>query len=233
VVCLVTSAAGQTPELADARTVAGAFAAAGSTGLLATALAEGVVVIVDLPAAVPVPQGVAAVKAAAVEACASFAAGVELLVGVSTVCRELRDYERAYGEAAQVVACLTRFGQQQRVLAADDLGAGRLLLASSNAADVDRFARETLGPLLDGADAAGDLTTTLTAFFDEGRSIRRAAAVLDVHENTIRYRLGRIEELIGLPIATDADAQLTAQLAILVLRLQARLPARPSGPRAS
>ncbi len=44
-----------------------------------------------------------------------------------------------------------------------------------------------------------------------------------MHENTIRYRLGRIEETIGIPVATDADAQLTAQLALLVLRLQGRL----------
>jgi DNA-binding PucR family transcriptional regulator len=48
-----------------------------------------------------------------------------------------------------------------------------------------------------------------------------------LHENTIRYRLGRIETEIGLPVATDADAQFTAQLAILVLRLEGQIPSRP------
>jgi sugar diacid utilization regulator len=227
VVCLVTNGEGQTLELADARTVAGSFLGAGATGVLATGLAEGVVVIADLPADVPVPQGVANVKAIALDACERFAPGSDLLVGVSTVCVDLHDYERAYDEAVQVIACLARFARpDQRALAADELGAGRLLIASASPQDIERFARDTLGPLLDHADAAGDLTTTLTAFFDEGRSIRRAATTLDVHENTIRYRLGRIEETIGLPIATDADAQLTAQLAILVLRLQGKIPAR-------
>jgi DNA-binding PucR family transcriptional regulator len=109
------------------------------------------------------------------------------------------------------------------VLSADDLGAGRLLLATSNPAEVERFAEDTLGPLLDGTDSNADLLATLDVFFENGRSIRRAATALDVHENTIRYRLGRIEDALGLPVATGADAQLTAQLALLVLRLQGRI----------
>jgi len=120
-----------------------------------------------------------------------------------------------------VLACLERFGSGRRVLSADDLGAGRLLLATSNPAEVERFAEDTLGPLLDGGDT--DLLKTLDVFFENGRSIRRAATALDVHENTIRYRLGRIEDALGLSVATGADAQLTAQLALLVLRLQGRI----------
>ena len=140
------------------------------------------------------------------------------------MCTDLEDYERAYSQAGQVMSCLERFGTDERqVLSADDLGAGRLLLASADPGEVERFATETLGPLLDGGEGTGDLVSTLTAFFEHGRSIRRAATALDVHENTIRYRLGRIEEAIGIPVATDADAQLTAQLALLVLRLQGRL----------
>jgi sugar diacid utilization regulator len=234
VVCLLTAAEGKRVALTDARAVAGRFAEAGATGVLATALAEGVVVIADLPGDIPGPQAVASIKAMAANACNGLAPSGDLLVGISTVCHTPADYERAYGQAQQVVACLARFGAtDQHVLAAEDLGAGRLLLASSNPDEVERFANETLGPLLDDTEAAADLVTTLTAFFDGGRSIRRAATALDVHENTIRYRLSRIEEATGLPVATDADAQLTAQLAILVLRLQGRIPPRPLDPHAA
>jgi DNA-binding PucR family transcriptional regulator len=116
------------------------------------------------------------------------------------------------------------------VLSAHDLGAGRLLLSSADPAEAERFAEETLGALLSGADGMGDLVETLRVFFDTGRSVRRSAVELAVHENTVRYRLVRIEEITGLPIATDSDAQLSAQLALLVLRLQRRLP-EPSGSR--
>jgi hypothetical protein len=55
-------------------------------------------------------------------------------------------------------------------------------------------------------------------------SIRGSAAALDVHENTIRYRLSRVEELTGLAIMHDPDAQLRARLSLLVLMLKGRLP---------
>ncbi len=224
VVCLVTSVEGQAVQLPDARTVAVRFSEAGAAGVLAIAVADGVVVIVDLPVEGSVVAAIGDVKKLVARACQAIDANGRVRAALSTACTGLADYERAYAQAAQVMACLQRFGTDERlVLSADDLGAGRLLLASADTAEVERFARETLGPLLDGGEGCGDLIDTLTAFFDHGRSIRRAAAALDVHENTIRYRLARIEEAIALPVATQADAQLTAQLALLVLRLQGRI----------
>jgi DNA-binding PucR family transcriptional regulator len=49
------------------------------------------------------------------------------------------------------------------------------------------------------------------------------AARLDVHENTIRYRLARIEQLTGHPVRTDSDVQLSMQLALLILHTRGRL----------
>jgi DNA-binding PucR family transcriptional regulator len=56
-------------------------------------------------------------------------------------------------------------------------------------------------------------------------SIRRCALELGVHENTIRYRLARIEELTGLSVTHDPDAQLGARLSLLVLMIQGSLGA--------
>lgn len=226
VLCLVMPAEGQSIEIPDARSVALRFVEAGAPGVLATGVAEGVVVMLELPPETPVPTAIRGIKGVVATACDRMDPSGRVLAGISTVCRSAADFERAYAQARQVVACVARFsGGAERVLAADDLGAGRLLLASAGHPEVERFANETLAGLLAQGEAAADLVTTLAAFFDHGRSIRRIAAALDVHENTIRYRLGRVEEAIGLPVATDADAQLTAQLALLVLRLQGRLPA--------
>jgi DNA-binding PucR family transcriptional regulator len=120
--------------------------------------------------------------------------------------------------------------ESEAVLSADDLGAGRLLLSSTDPAGAERFAEETLGDLLSDAEGMADLMATLRTFFETARSVRRSAAQLAVHENTVRYRLVRIEEITGLPIAGDADAQLSAQLALLVLRLHGRLPNVPAVP---
>ncbi len=88
--------------------------------------------------------------------------------------------------------------------------------------------RDTLGALLeDGDPGIHDLFVTLQAFFDCSRSVRRSATALGVHENTIRYRLSRIEDLTGLDIVGSGDVQLAVQLALLILRLEGRLPEPP------
>jgi sugar diacid utilization regulator len=50
--------------------------------------------------------------------------------------------------------------------------------------------------------------------------VRLAALNLDVHENTIRKRLARVHALTSLDLVGDADDQMAAHTALLVLRLR-------------
>ncbi|WP_232548264.1 PucR family transcriptional regulator [Propioniciclava soli] len=52
----------------------------------------------------------------------------------------------------------------------------------------------------------GDLVTTLEAFWSCGTSIEATARRLFIHANTVRYRLGRIEELTGYSPSDPRDA---------------------------
>jgi sugar diacid utilization regulator len=144
--------------------------------------------------------------------------------GLSGVRSDAAGYRAAYADARRVVECLLRFGRRggPLVSTAERLGGGLVFLATADRDDVARFADETLGWLVDDPSMA-DLLSTLCSFFDNVASIRRCAASLGVHENTIRYRLGRIEELSGLAVAHEPDAQLQARLSMLVLQLQGRV----------
>ncbi|CAN5258484.1 hypothetical protein BH09ACT6_BH09ACT6_07090 [soil metagenome] len=133
----------------------------------------------------------------------------------------------AHTEANQVLACMRShvLTPGNHVLALSDLGAGRLLLASADREGAQRFARDALGPLMASPNTKSEeLLVTLNAFLQSGRSVSRSAHFLGVHPNTIRYRLSSISKLTGLSIATDDDAYMTAQIALLVLRLSGRLP---------
>jgi sugar diacid utilization regulator len=156
-----------------------------------------------------------------------------LVAGVSGVQRGRDGYRSAHREAKQVVECIRRFSPPggPALFSADELGVGSLLLSSSDGEAVGSFADETVGELVREHSKA-DLLTTLVSFFDNMGSIRGSAAALDVHENTIRYRLSRIEELTGLAVMHDPDAQLRARLSLLVLLLQGRLPGGMRSPRA-
>lgn len=146
---------------------------------------------------------------------------------LSTVCRGPLTFPEAHADALQVRRCMHAFADGvPRVLGADDLGAGRLFVASTDRAEAEQFAHRALGPLQ--SDAPGDraLLATLQAFFEAARNVGRAAEQLGIHKNTVRYRLARIEEATGLGVRTDARDQLTAELAMLVLQLRGECPWR-------
>ncbi|MBV8734611.1 MAG: helix-turn-helix domain-containing protein, partial [Solirubrobacterales bacterium] len=64
------------------------------------------------------------------------------------------------------------------------------------------------------------LLDTLERYLAERRSVIECARALFIHPNTLRQRLGRIEELTGLNL--DADDLLSLELAIKLARLHGR-----------
>jgi hypothetical protein len=148
------------------------------------------------------------------------------IVGVSAVA-PASALQRSYRETREVVLCVDRFATSStRVIAVDDLGPARLFVANSDVGSVRRYVHDVLGALLGDVPGSADLLRTLQCFFDTGRSVRESAARLGVHENTVRLRLGKIHDLTGLDVAADANDQLSAQTALLVLRLEGH-PAIP------
>jgi sugar diacid utilization regulator len=208
----------------------------GGQPVLTTDVATGAAAIVALDPSLAVHAGVAQAKSTIHEALAGIRAESGLLVALSSTVCGPGGYARAAAEAGQVLQCVERLAGEDGpwVLSAEDLGAGRLMLASASAEELERFVGDALGALLDDDESIAALLTTLQVFFECSRSIRGSSVVLDVHENTVRYRLTRIHELTGLDVAANSDDQLTAQIALRVLQLQGRRPWRfvaPQSPR--
>jgi sugar diacid utilization regulator len=224
VVMLAAARSGNEDDAPDFRAVASAFQkVAPQLRVQVTAVNGAVAALVELPAG-----GGAAERAGdyrqVFEGVREFL-DPTLIVGVSSVYSTREGYRTAHREARQVVECIRRFSPPggPALFTADELGIGALLLSSSDSEAVSGFAEETVGELVREHSKA-DLLTTLCSFFENMGSIRGSAAALDVHENTIRYRLSRVEELTGLAIMHDPDAQLRARLSLLVLMLKGRLP---------
>jgi hypothetical protein len=108
-------------------------------------------------------------------------------------------------------------------------GAGRSLvvyrrvipevLLEQNPLTSRKLVASTLGPLL-GHPA---LLETLSAYVDNGLSVRRTAEALTVHENTIAYRLRRLTQLLGAEAPTEL-ARLDVLMSLRALKL---LPTTP------
>jgi sugar diacid utilization regulator/putative methionine-R-sulfoxide reductase with GAF domain len=129
---------------------------------------------------------------------------------------------QAFGEARTALAAAHRFGGDGIYLY-EELGIARLLLGSGDAPDLQAFVREVTGPLIDyDSKNDGSLLRTLRAFFDADCSQRTAAERLFVHHKTLRYRLGRIQQLTGLDLGHHED-RMRADLALRLLQVNAGL----------
>jgi len=124
---------------------------------------------------------------AAVAATTGAAGGIGRPTGqdVAGVQRSLRDARLAARMAA---------GTDDRVLAVDELDLATYLARSAAAADAEPLARAQLAPLPE------HLRETLAVWFANDGDVRRTAAALSLRENSVRYRLGRVEALLERPL---------------------------------
>jgi sugar diacid utilization regulator len=210
---------GSAPTLSDVRAVVERLGLA--EPLFYAGHERGVVLLVPVPRDNSPRAGVAAAKAM-IQTVIDQLPTDSVIAGVSPVCHSVEDYPRAFSECESVIKCMASLsaGDGVRVLAADDLGAGRLLLASSSPEMSERFALDAAGALLEPEQDRQQLLATLVAFCESHRNVRATGAALGIHENTVRYRLGKIAELTGLDVVANAEDQLTAQLAVLVFKLR-------------
>src|SRR5919197_859789 len=215
----------QSATVSDFRAVTAAFReVAPALTVHATKVADGVAAVVEVPDGIDDRASGESAKELLCEVCGRRGGTDRIAAGISSVRSGPGSYADVYLEAQQVLDCIRRFGSEQgpAALSAADLGTGRVFLATSDAEAVRSFADDAFGGMVRDPSKTA-LLTTLSCFFDNMASIRRCALELNVHENTIRYRLARIEELTGLCVTHDPDAQLGARLSLLVLMTQGRL----------
>lgn len=142
--------------------------------------------------------------------------GQDLCVVISPECEQVDDYPKAYDIAHRALGLATMDGRAKGVVDVRRLGVYRLLLNAARPAELTRFARDLLGPLERyEAKHAGEILRTLEAFLDMGGSPAGAAQRLFVHSNTVRYRIRRVEELLGVSLAKDED-RLQLKLALMI-----------------
>lgn len=146
--------------------------------------------------------------------------------GISRPARGLAALREAYREAKDSMSIAQELGDREVTTFYGDLKLYQFLLAlkERNLDHMRRFFDESLRPLVDHDDRKqGDLVRTLNGFFEANGNLAKAAMDLDVHRNTLVYRLERISELTGLDL-NDADNRLILHLALKIQRVLATLP---------
>lgn len=139
-------------------------------------------------------------------------------VGVSRVATCLGDLPEAYAQARRAVEVGRRIHGSGSTTFFDQLGIHRLIALIRDAGELRRYVRDVLGPLAEATAEAADLRETLQVLLDTNFNVAEAARLQFFHYNTMRYRVSKLERLLG-PLASDPHLRLDAAVALRVLEI--------------
>lgn len=97
--------------------------------------------------------------------------------------------------------------------------------------EATQLAHQVLGPLLELGDDGAVLLETLSAWFDSGGSTNEAAQRSYCHPNTVRYRLRKLQDILGRSLTNPTEAaELLAALRALRTYPATASPLPPPAP---
>ncbi len=149
------------------------------------------------------------------------------VIGLAQLRRAPDEAPRAFREARDAATIGRALLAEGGAIPYAELGAYRYLVGiAPGEAPHDRMS-DAVDVLIDyDRTRRTSLLDTLERYLTERRSVIESARVLFIHPNTLRQRLGRIEELTGLQI--DEDDLLSLELAIKLARLHGRPAGAPA-----
>jgi purine catabolism regulator len=156
--------------------------------------------------------------AAKVHADMTASTGRPYSVGVSQAAAGPLDIPRLYEEARVALQVGQRLSGSSAVTNFAGLGLYRLL-SNVSQAELRAFVQDTLGPVLELPEPArSDLLKSLAVLSSTRFNVAESARILHYHYNTMRYRVTKLERMLGA-FADDAAAALRIGVALQILRM--------------
>ncbi|WP_369137864.1 PucR family transcriptional regulator [Modestobacter versicolor] len=140
--------------------------------------------------------------------------------GIGRPAESLSGLSEAYQQAQRALVVGQEIHGGHAVTHFDQLGVFRLLSLIPDSNELRSYVDEVLGPLADSADTdSTDLRDTLRVLLETNLNVAESARRLHFHYNTMRYRIGKLERLLG-PFTTDPTLRLNLLLALHAARMR-------------
>ncbi|MDT5068011.1 MAG: hypothetical protein QOK02_4166 [Mycobacterium sp.] len=149
-------------------------------------------------------------------------------VAIGTVACGIDGFRQSYREAQAARAVAVAGGANAaKVIAASDPGLSAAALLGGDLGAARVWVIQVLGELSMDTENDAWLRETLRVFLRCGGSYKQAAEELDLHFNTVKYRIGRAVVRLGRPIDED---RLDVELALLACQWYGTAVLRSDGP---
>lgn len=141
-----------------------------------------------------------------------------LAIGIGAVAARAIGWRQSYKEAVQAVELAQKL-KADTPLFIGDLGVYMFLSKPDYREELIALRDSTIGNLISYEERQrADLLQTLNAFFEAHGNHTATADALNVHRNTLTYRMNRIAEITGLDM-NQPDVRLAVHLALKIQRL--------------
>lgn len=145
----------------------------------------------------------------------------QIEVGISRFYTDLLKLRLALIEAEKCLTIGKAVWPDRHLFHYEDMGFYRLIVNQTKLEELKAFYQDTLEPLVSyDEDNQTCLVPTLEEYLKHNGSITLTAQSLFVHYNTVKYRIGQIEELLGTSLK-DAEVRFNLQVALKVRQLLA------------
>ncbi|MGH7920936.1 MAG: PucR family transcriptional regulator [Candidatus Dormibacteraceae bacterium] len=178
---------------------------------------DSVIVLASLGDATDAPRRGTQIGGRVQEAVARWNPGFTVSVASSDLVEVPSGVAAAHREVRGVLDTLARLGTRGRVVGVADLGL-TALLAGIPDRRLEAFSGRHLSALRQhDLEHGGALVATLRAYLEKGEQ-QAAARSLDIHPNTLRYRLERVRAIAGVDL-DDPETRLNLAVALQVQAL--------------
>jgi PucR family transcriptional regulator, purine catabolism regulatory protein len=143
----------------------------------------------------------------------------QVSLGVGDACASASAIAGSYAQARRALDIASRFypvGSRDVVLF-EDLGLYRLLFHVSDPGELTGFTEQVLGALLEYDQRHNaDFVRTLGTYLKNNGNLQATARELNLHVNSVTYRMQRVQAIAGLDLERSED-RLLAQVALKIL----------------
>lgn len=145
--------------------------------------------------------------------------GLTISVAIGGFYDSVAGLRRSYSEAKAAMDVGRKMSRRQSITWYDDIALYVLLDRLAAQPEARRWFEQTISPLIEYDRNNGtELVKTLETYFDANQMLQQAAYQLFIHPKTLKYRLRRIEEILGTD-PFSGDKQLSLYLATKMAKL--------------